>query len=367
MKYGFKRALSALLVFVMSVSMLTVTSADAAAAPKLSVKSVSMVIGSTKQIKVKNAYTAKITYKSKNASVAAITNTGKVKAKKNGTAKIKVTVNKNGTKTNLNFTVKVKKPAISVKKAAVEAGSKLILSIKNQPKTGTISWSSNNKNVAKVSKKGIVTGISAGSATITATVTAYKKTYPLTCKVTVNETADKNDNSSSSEQPDVDGNSAADAETPAAAATIYTVTFNNNNGTTSTQNVESGKTVAKPKDPVKYGYKLQGWYTDPALKNAFDFSTIITSDLTLYARWEQTSTNGNYSSSGSGSHTGNSGGNGKPSPTVNKYTVTFDSIGGSAVASVQVEKGKTVSEPKTPEKAGISGQMPKNLLILTHR
>ena len=43
-------------------------------------------------------------------------------------------------------------------------------------------------------------------------------------------------------------------------------------------------TVTKPADPTKTGYTFEGWYLANA-EDAFDFTTAITADTTLYARW----------------------------------------------------------------------------------
>ena len=63
----------------------------------------------------------------------------------------------------------------------------------------------------------------------------------------------------------------------------YNVTFDSIGGT------EIGKiivkedgTIEKPADPKKEGYKFDGWYYDGSL---FDFSTPITSDIKLEAKW----------------------------------------------------------------------------------
>jgi uncharacterized repeat protein (TIGR02543 family) len=40
--------------------------------------------------------------------------------------------------------------------------------------------------------------------------------------------------------------------------------------------------------PTKNGYTFGGWYEDYYFTNPFDFSTIITSDLVLYAKWAKT-------------------------------------------------------------------------------
>ncbi len=67
-----------------------------------------------------------------------------------------------------------------------------------------------------------------------------------------------------------------------------TVTFNSNGGSSvAKQTVENGDKVTKPKDPTRSGYTFKGWYTDKALTKAFNFSTVITSNVTLYAKWAQ--------------------------------------------------------------------------------
>lgn len=67
-----------------------------------------------------------------------------------------------------------------------------------------------------------------------------------------------------------------------ASTTYYTVTFDANGGSeVSSQKIESGKTATLP-NSTKTGYYLSGWYNG---KTLFDFSTPITSDLTLKAKW----------------------------------------------------------------------------------
>ncbi len=56
------------------------------------------------------------------------------------------------------------------------------------------SWSSNNSNSAKVSNKGMVTGVAAGTAEITATTTLNGTPYSLSCTVTVTEDPNSLDN-----------------------------------------------------------------------------------------------------------------------------------------------------------------------------
>ena len=54
--------------------------------------------------------------------------------------------------------------------------------------------------------------------------------------------------------------------------------------------VESGKTAQKPDDPTEEGWVFGGWFTEEECANAFDFSTAITADITLYARWTKEGT-----------------------------------------------------------------------------
>ena len=51
------------------------------------------------------------------------------------------------------------------------------------------------------------------------------------------------------------------------------------------QQIVAGGTATKPVDPVREGFKFSGWFTDEACTTAFDFSTPINSNLTLYAGW----------------------------------------------------------------------------------
>ncbi|MBR0427683.1 MAG: InlB B-repeat-containing protein [Clostridia bacterium] len=50
--------------------------------------------------------------------------------------------------------------------------------------------------------------------------------------------------------------------------------------------MNSGETVQKPIDPQKNKYQFIGWYDSNDVE--FDFSTPVTQDMTLYAKWEPT-------------------------------------------------------------------------------
>ena len=73
--------------------------------------------------------------------------------------------------------------------------------------------------------------------------------------------------------------------------TKYTVTFNlNGKGTNFTQEVYENRTIAAPATPTTSGFVFDGWYTNQACTTAFDFSTPITANGTLYAKWVQAMT-----------------------------------------------------------------------------
>ena len=71
-------------------------------------------------------------------------------------------------------------------------------------------------------------------------------------------------------------------------ATVYEVHFVDKfNDTETLQQVESGKTAAKPADPSFEGYEFVGWFTDEAATSLYDFSTPVTGELTLYAGYKK--------------------------------------------------------------------------------
>ena len=109
---------------------------------------------------------------------------------------------------------------------------------------------------------------------------------------------------------------------------VYTVTFDSYGGTPvpPKQEVEYGHTATKPADPTLKGYTFAFWYLGEDEQNAtaYDFNTPVTENITLTAKWN-----------------------------INKYTVTFDSYGGTPVPPVQeVEYGLTATKPADPTLKG---------------
>ena len=73
--------------------------------------------------------------------------------------------------------------------------------------------------------------------------------------------------------------------------TSYTVTFETNGGTEiSPKTVVDGLKIKEPSTPTKDKYVFRGWYKDDAFNTKFDFNTPITSNITLYAKWEAANT-----------------------------------------------------------------------------
>ena len=68
----------------------------------------------------------------------------------------------------------------------------------------------------------------------------------------------------------------------------HEVTFVYNDDTTSnqTQIITSGNTLAPP-TPTRTGYDFLGWFIDSGCTQAFDTTSLILRDITLYAGWEK--------------------------------------------------------------------------------
>ena len=69
----------------------------------------------------------------------------------------------------------------------------------------------------------------------------------------------------------------------------YTVQFVSDHGSFKDQTIEHGKPIDTDKltIPEVEGYTFIGWYADEAHKTKFDFSTPITGDTKVYAKWEK--------------------------------------------------------------------------------
>ena len=105
----------------------------------------------------------------------------------------------------------------------------------------------------------------------------------------------------------------------------YTIKFSTDGGSkVDNQKVKGGELVKEPTDVTKHGFIFDGWYLSG---KKYDFSTPVTKNITLTAKWKEDS-------------------------SVPRYKVTFDSDGGSKVAEQKVIEEEKVTEPKAPTKTG---------------
>lgn len=122
---------------------------------------------------------------------------------------------------------------------------------------------------------------------------------------------------------------------------FYTVTFNGNGVSTVSPSTlvtnSDGKLTDSLPIPTRSGYTFEGWYTEANGGTKVSDNHVFDKDMTLYAHWK--STGGSSSGSGS-SGSGSSGGGG--GSVVTKYTLTFDTNGGTAISKVTKDKGTKV-------------------------
>jgi len=75
----------------------------------------------------------------------------------------------------------------------------------------------------------------------------------------------------------------------ATTAPYYNVAFvhNGHGEAAATQSVLFGKTAEEPTAPEEEGWVFEGWFADKELTTPYDFTTPITKDITLYAKWTE--------------------------------------------------------------------------------
>ena len=139
------------------------------------------------------------------------------------------------------------------------------------------------------------------------------------------------------------------------AVESWTVAFNSNGGSacdTKFVATADGKLV-KPADPTRDGYTFGGWFTDEACTQAYDFSTPVTADLTLYAKWTKNAVNpgGNGGSGANGGNGGVGNGSGAGAGTgTGSGSGTKGQQAGGAVAPGHKPMTKTTVSTKTETK-----------------
>ena len=100
-------------------------------------------------------------------------------------------------------------------------------------------------------------------------------------------------------------------------ATSYTLTFDTNGGSAIAPITQDyGTAITAPADPTKTGYTFAGW--TPAIP-----ATMPAENMTIKAKW-----------------------------TVNQYTLTFDTNGGSTIAPITQDYGTAITAPADPTKTG---------------
>jgi uncharacterized repeat protein (TIGR02543 family) len=106
---------------------------------------------------------------------------------------------------------------------------------------------------------------------------------------------------------------------------VNQVEFNTNGGSAvEPQMIRIGHYATRPDDPVRDGYTFIRWCSDPALTNEFLFnSTEINAPVVIYSAW-----------------------------TINNYTVVFNSNGGSAVPSQELNYKYKAVYPVNPTRNG---------------
>lgn len=105
--------------------------------------------------------------------------------------------------------------------------------------------------------------------------------------------------------------------------TTYQVSFETNGGSNvNTQAVVEGEKAFKPVNPTKALFDFEGWYKDESLEVIFDFDVeVVNANITLYAKWV---------------------------PQKERFSVTFNSNGGSSVLEQVIIDGEKASKPTDP-------------------
>ncbi len=186
-----------------------------------------------------NAKATKLIWTSSDESIAVVDENGNVKAIKEGTVTITVTTEDGNfvatcTITVTNQIVQVEGVSISGPQE-VTIGNSINLTAVVTPDNATnkgVTWSSSNKNVAKVDQNGKVTGLKAGKVTITATTVdgGHEATYTVTIKASENN--NDNGNNSSQVTPNNPTPTPPTPPTPSGSSTVY-VTSVSINGSSS--------------------------------------------------------------------------------------------------------------------------------------
>ena len=141
------------------------------AAVTLNKKKITMLTNSTYQLKLTGTSKA-VVWSSSNKKIATVSKTGVVKALKKGTCTITAKVKNKSYHCKVTVKQAVKKIKLNKSKLELEEGKTFTLKTTISPSNAAnknVKWSSDNKAVAKVSSKGVITAVGEGTAIITAT------------------------------------------------------------------------------------------------------------------------------------------------------------------------------------------------------
>ena len=123
-------------------------------------------------------------------------------------------------------------------------------------------------------------------------------------------------------------------EIPLVPSVVYIITFDSNGGSdVEVASAGEGEKLTKPTNPTKSGYKFVGWYEDAELTNEYNFDNAVTSDFTLYAKWQKKTSSG--------------GGGG-----VIRYTVYYETDDGTKISNSRVTRYSKLVKPEDPVKDG---------------
>ena len=100
----------------------------------------------------------------------------------------------------------------------------------------------------------------------------------------------------------------------------YTVTFQSEGGSEVASQIRANTPAAQPDNPTKEGHTFIGWYKG---EEKWNFADAVAKALTLTAKWQ-----------------------------LNRYTITFDTAGGSEVPSITQDYGTAITPPAAPTRTG---------------
>lgn len=107
---------------------------------------------------------------------------------------------------------------------------------------------------------------------------------------------------------------------PNVTPAVVTYAYGALGGTYATQIVQAGEKAIEPDVPSRQGYQFTDWYLDDT---KYDFDTAVTEDMTLTAKW-----------------------------TANSYTIAFDTNGGSDIDPITQDYGTQIAAPEAPTREG---------------